>query len=390
MNQEMTDRQYWLNVLERIARPVLTALAEQQLKVSMPVEGAGELRDARKKYTYLEALGRTLAGVAPWLEQANVFGDEQKVRTEMAQLARRALHAGTDPTSPDFCNFSEGYQPIVDVAFLAHGILRAPNELWRKLEPTARHNIVNAMKATRSRKPHFNNWLLFAAMVETLLYKVGEDWDPMRIDYALRQHEQWYRGDGHYSDGPEFRWDYYNSFVIQPMLIDILRVASDASPEWKQFKAKVIKRAQRYAAIQERLISPEGTYPAIGRSLVYRFGAFQLLGQVALMKILPDGISAAQVRCALTTVIRRMIEAEGTFDDNGWLTIGFCGHQPGLGEEYISTGSLYLCLTGLLPLGLPPDDEFWASPPQKWTSQRMWSGQDVLPDQALDKEMNDG
>jgi hypothetical protein len=30
----------------------------------------------------------------------------------------------------------------------------------------------------------------------------------------LRQHEQWYRGDGIYGDGPEFDWDYYNSFVM--------------------------------------------------------------------------------------------------------------------------------------------------------------------------------
>ena len=33
-------------------------------------------------------------------------------------------------------NFTHGRQPVVDAAFLAHGILRAPNELWKKLAIT--------------------------------------------------------------------------------------------------------------------------------------------------------------------------------------------------------------------------------------------------------------
>ena len=34
----------------------------------------------------------------------------------------------------------------------------------------------------------------------------------------------------------------------------------------------------RYAAVQERLIAPDGTFPALGRSIAYRCGAFHLLG----------------------------------------------------------------------------------------------------------------
>ena len=82
-------------------------------------------------------------------------------------------------------------------------------------------------------------------------------------------------------------------------------------------------------------------------------------------------------------VIRRMIEAPGTFDDQGWLRIGFYRHQPSLGEGYISTGSLYLCTAALLPLGLPPDDAFWSAPPAPWTSQQIWSGQPLPADHAL-------
>ena len=98
---------------------------------------------------------------------------------------------------------------------------------------------------------------------------------------------------------------------------------------------------------------------------------------------LPDGVAPAQVRGALTAVIRRTLEAPGTFDADGWLRIGFCGHQPGVGETYISTGSLYLCAVALLPLGLAESDEFWSAPPQRWTSAKAWSGEPFAIDHAL-------
>ena len=79
----------------------------------------------------------------------------------------------------------------------------------------------------------------------------------MRVDYALRQHEQWYKGDGAYGDGPEFHWDYYNSFVIHPMLLDVLDACKrrDAGVEGAR-AARRARAAQRYAAVQERLIAP--------------------------------------------------------------------------------------------------------------------------------------
>ncbi|MCB0130177.1 MAG: DUF2264 domain-containing protein, partial [Caldilineaceae bacterium] len=133
------------------------------------------------------------------------------------------------------------------------------------------------------------------------------------------------------------------------------------------------------------LISPEGTFPAIGRSLAYRFGAFQVLAQMALRHDLPADVSPAQVRSALTAVIRRMMRAPGTFDDDGWLRIGFAGRQPAMGERYISTGSLYLCAAGLLPLGLPPTDPFWASPAALWSAQRIWAGENLPCDHHLER-----
>jgi hypothetical protein len=374
------DRASWVGHMQKLADPVLNNLAAETLKARMPVEQAPGAK--RESVTHLEALGRLIAGMAPWLELAPDNTDEGRLRARYAELARRAIDRAVDPASKDFLNFTRERQPLVDAAFLAQGVLRAPRALRDELAGTTRRNLVAALESSRITLPGFNNWLLFSATVEAALAKLGASWDRMRVDYALRQHDQWYKGDGAYGDGPEFHFDYYNSFVIHPMLLDVLDVFSGETPAWKDLATRELQRARRYAAVLERLIAPDGSFPPIGRSLAYRCGAMQLLAQAALKRMLPEGVSPAQVRGALTAVIRRTLDAPGTFDASGWLQIGFCGHQPGVGERYISTGSLYLCSVGLLPLGLPPADEFWSAPAQPWTSVRAWRGEEFPIDHA--------
>jgi hypothetical protein len=374
------DRDRWIAKLRQIADPVLDNLAAQTLRARMPLEQAAAAD--RRQVTHLEAFGRLLAGIAPWLELQTDTTAEGQSRDRYAAIARRALANAVDPGSRDFLNFASRGQPLVDAAFLAQGLLRAPRALKGALDAATLRNLVAALEATRATTPPFNNWLLFAAMVEAALAALDAKWDATRVEYAVRQHEQWYKGDGAYGDGPSFHWDYYNSFVIHPMLVDLAVALRERMPLLRDAAARIEERAKRYAAVQERLIGPDGSFPPIGRSLAYRCGAFHALAQSALRRALPDGVSPGQVRGALAAAIDRTLEAPGTFDADGWLRIGFCGHQPGVGETYISTGSLYLCSVAFLPLGLPPTDEFWSAPAQPWTSKRAWSGQSFPIDHA--------
>src|SRR5581483_8145949 len=84
------ERRYWLEVLQRIARPVLNNLAQRQLKIKMPIEARPTATD-RHKYSHLEALGRLLAGIAPWLELNSLTGAEERLRNAHAELARAAI-----------------------------------------------------------------------------------------------------------------------------------------------------------------------------------------------------------------------------------------------------------------------------------------------------------
>lgn len=378
------DRAYWLYVLQHLAHPVLSRLAQGRLKLEMPVESVPGWESERRKFAQLEIFGRLLSGIAPWLELSLASGEEETLRGQYAELARQCLDAATDPASPDFMNFNDGLQPLVDASYLALAILRAPNQLWFPLDSSVRGNILAALDATRSIPPYENNWLLFSAMIEAFFYWAGESWNSGPIEYGLARHEEWYKGDGTYGDGPFLHWDYYNSYVIHPYLVEILGWVGGQRSDWSEMRDRELGRARRYAKIQERLIANDGSFPSFGRSATYRFGAFHALAQSSLRRDLPSGISPAQVRAALTAVLRRTMQVPGNFDAQGWLTLGFAGHQVSIAENYVSTGSAYLCASALLPLGLGLDEEFWSAPAADWTQKKLWSGVDLAADRAED------
>jgi hypothetical protein len=383
----VNDRDYWIKTLTRISDPLLQNLAKQTLKQNMPVEAQPGRKDDRSKFTHLEAFGRLLAGIAPWLELGPDETTEGKLRKTYIDLTITCVENAVNPASKDYMNFGKTSitpsQSLVDAAFLAHGLIRAPKQIYGKLSPETKQQLLSALRLSRGVPPPYNNWLLFMSMVETMFLFFNEQYDIVRLDYATKKINEWYKGDGMYGDGENFHWDYYNSFVIHPMMLQAMQVMQSKGIVKKEAYEQTLKRAQRYAFIQERLIAADGTYPIIGRSICYRIGAFQALSQIALMKSLPAGVTPMQVRCALTAVMKKIFESPGNFDGNGWLQIGLAGHQLSLGEEYISTGSLYLASTGFLALGLPPEDEFWSGPATDWSAKKIWSGQDIHADHAL-------
>lgn len=384
--RRQSDREYWVGQLVRIAGPVFENLSCNTLRKNMPVEtnkGYNVPGNTRKDVTHLEALGRSFCGIAPWLNLGPDDSPEGKVRARMIDLVVKGISNAVDPESPDYMPFDgPDRQPLVDAAFFAQGLLRARDVIWPALDGLTRQRIVKELKASRKITPHNNNWTLFSATVEAALLEFTGEYETGPVDRAFESHKGWYKGDGWYGDGKDFHLDYYNSYVIQPMLADVSEVLKRHGKPWGDFYDVELPRLVRFAEQQEKLISPEGTYPLLGRSSGYRFGSFQILAQVSLMECLPEGIDPAQVRCALTAVMKRQL-AKGTFDKDGWLTLGWCGHQPGIAESYVSTGSAYLCTFIFLPLGLPADNPFWSAQAAQWSSQKAWNGQPLKTDHAI-------
>ncbi len=378
------DRAYWVKTLVKIADPVLSNLSRNTLKKNMPFESLSE-DPLRKDVSYLEAVGRTICGIAPWLELGTDNTEEGKLRVMYINKTVEGIKNAVNPASPDYLVFDNRHpQPLVDAAFLAQGLLRAPTQLWGNLDAVTKQRVITEFKRSRSIRPYESNWLLFASIVEAALLEFTGEYDSERLHNGVTRFcKDWYKGDAWYGDGANFHMDYYNSLVIHPMLTDVLILLKKHNLDGAQYLDAQLKRMERFAVQQERFISPEGTYPVVGRSIVYRFGVFHALAQASLQQNLPEELPAAQVRCALTAVLKRQIEPSGNFDKNGWLRIGFTGSQIHMSEGYINTGSLYLCTAAMLPLGLPASHPFWHDPYMEWTTLKAWKGIDVGRDKAL-------
>lgn len=377
-----TDREFWLQELDKMVKPVLYNLAKDSLRIVMPQETSVHIdnKEHRIKVQYVEVLGRVLSGIAPWLQLEGGNEKEVALRKQYRDWAIQGLKNSLDSNAKDFMNYNIGGQQLVDASYVALALVRSP-WLWENLGKKHQELMVKSIATTRMFKPVFSNWLLFSAMNEAFFAKYGYNWDSMRVDYALQQLEQWYVGDGMYKDGTNYAFDYYNSYVIHPYLAGLVDIIGKKTNAYNAMFDKIKKRNERYAVIQERLINSDGTYPATGRSIVYRGGAFHHLADMALRKALPKQLHPAQVRGALSAVIKKTLESPTTYK-NGWLTIGLYGSQPNLGDFYNNQGSPYICSNIFLPLGLPDTDPFWSNPAEKWSAQKIWGGEDFPNDHS--------
>ena len=375
------DRIFWVSLLQKIAFPVLNNLARGSLKKNMPYESNS---DKERKFVYFEAFARVFNGIAPWLELGVDSSEEGRIREKYIYLTLKCITNSVNPNSKDYIFLVEPKQSLVDVALFAQGLLRAKNEIWLNLPMDIQARIIRELKNTRIIAPYENHWLLYTAIIEAALLEFTGECDKERLTYGVSKfRDDFYLGDAIYSDGEDFEIGYFNSLIIHPMLNDILTVMRKYGLQDGEFLDVQLMRSSRLASQLERVISPEGTYPLLGKSLAYRCGIFHLLSQAALLKILPRNINPAQVRSALTKVLRAQFGNNNNFDDDGWLIIGLNGYQKDIGENNINTGSLYMCCAAFLPLGLDNNDIFWTAPFVEWSSLKAWNGHEIQKDQSI-------
>ncbi len=376
------DRIFWVSTLQKIAYPVLNNLRKDSLKKNMPYESTSL---EGEKFAHLEAFARVFNGIAPWLELGTDSSQEGLAREKYIDLTLKAISNAVNPSSNDYIFVIEPKQPLVDIALFAQGLLRAKNQIWMNLPIEVQAKIIDELKNTRIIAPYENHWLLFTSIIEATLLEFTGECDKERLVYGVQKfRDELYVGDSIYSDGEDFGLDYYNSLVIHPMLNDILVVMRKYGLSEGEFLDVQLMRSSRHAALLERIISPEGTYPLVGKSLAYRCGIFHLLSQAALLKILPRNINPTQVRSALTKVLKCQFKGNNNFDSAGWLIVGLNGSQIDISETNINTGSLYMCCSIFLALGLDFNDQFWTDSSTQWTSLKAWNGHQILPDQAID------
>lgn len=375
---KQSDREYWTSQAYKMAQPVLENMAQGKLQQNMLTEFSPSFDNRNRKVVYMETFGRLMAGIAPWLALPDDATAESRQRKQLREWALASYRNAVDPTSPDYLCWGVSGQNLVDAAYIAESFLRAYDTLWQPLDTLTKQRYFKEFQKLRRIDPPYTNWLLFSSVIESFLAKAGGGYDEFRVNMACRKVEEWYVGDGWYADGPTFAFDYYSSYVFHAMYLETLQAMIDAKMntriDYSKYHERALKRAQKYAIILERFISPEGTFPVIGRSTPYRLAAMQPLALLAWYQKMPKELTNGQVRAALTQVMHRMFDHQQNYNQKGFLTIGFCGSQPETGDWYTNNGSLYMTSLAFMPLGLPANHPFWTDAPQPWTQVKAWNG----------------
>lgn len=382
---QQSDRQYWCSLAYKMAQPVLENMAKGELQKNMQTEFSPNFDNRNRKVLYMECFGRLMAGVAPWLTLPDDATAEGKQRKQLREWALASYKNAVDPQNPDYLCWGIGGQNLVDAAYIAESFLRAYDTLWKPLDEVTKKRYLTEFAKLRHIDPPYTNWLLFSSTIESFMAKAGGDFDEFRINSACRKVEEWYVGDGWYADGPSFAFDYYSSYVFHPMYLETLQAMVDAKVnsrlDYQKYYNRELKRCQKYSIILERFISPEGTFPAFGRSIPYRMATMQPLALMAWYQKLPKDLSNGQVRAALAKVLHRMFDQQNNFNEKGYLSIGFCGNsQKNVADWYTNNGSLYMTTLAFMPLGLPADHPFWTDAAQPWTQVKAWNNQQFPKD----------
>ena len=98
---QASTRDLWLDYMDRVAGPVLSNLATGMLKQDMPVALSPNIDnpDNRKNVAFLEAFGRTLCGISPWLNGEGGSSGETAMRNRYREWALKSIANAVDPVS---------------------------------------------------------------------------------------------------------------------------------------------------------------------------------------------------------------------------------------------------------------------------------------------------
>lgn len=380
VNAKENNREYWCQLAYKMAQPVLENMSKGELQKNMLTEFSPSFDNRNRKVVYMECFGRLMAGISPWLALPDDGTKEGKMRSQLREWALKSYKNAVDPDSPDYLCWGISGQNLVDAAYIAESFLRAYDTFWTPLDEVTKQRYITEFKKLRSIDPPYTNWLLFSSVIESFMAKAGaKDYDQYRVNSTCRKMEEWYVGDGWFADGPVFAFDYYTSYVFHAMYLETLQAMIDARQntrlDYQKYYDRELQRAQKFAIVLERFISPEGTFPVFGRSIPYRMAALQPLALMAWYGKLPKDLSNGQVNAALTKSLHRMFDQQENFNKGGYLTIGFCGSQPDVADWYTNNGSLYMTSLVFMPLGLDANHPFWTDAPQPWTQVKAWNGE---------------
>ncbi|TQJ90778.1 DUF2264 domain-containing protein [Streptomyces sp. SLBN-31] len=349
--------------------------------------------DARSPYTgytrahWEAAADALLAAVEPYASEGGALyhlpGDRQswsgRLSDGLEGYARTLLLAAFRRDETALQRYAEGLaagtagvwprvedrgQPLVEAASVALALRLTRPLLWDRLDDGVRQRAAAWLGDALTADAWPCNWELFPVTVGGFLDEIGYETAASRkaIDHGLARIEDWYLGDGWYTDGDGRKFDYYNGWAMH--LYPVLHAWLADDPRLLElYGGRLSRHLEDYA----RLFGGDGAPMHQGRSLTYRFATTAPVWLGALCGRTP--LSPGETRRLASGALKYFLE-RGAVDERGLLTLGWHGPDPAVLQGYSGPASPYWASKGFVGLLLPPDHPVWTAPEEPGPAER--------------------
>ena len=303
----------------------------------------------------LEGFSRSFIIAGIWLQtsancQINVAGET----VDVADFYREGLLAGTNPDHPEYWGKIYNYsQAIVECASIAWSLYLSQTQIWKQYSDAEKEQVAKYLIQGNRVRCHHNNWLLFPAIINTVLRALGMPYSQKVIERNMRACTAMYLGEGWYRDGRINQIDYYNAWGFHYYFLMWAILAGDLQPDLAQ-----IHRSRMQAFMQNfrYFFSEEGSVPGLGRSMTYRLA---YLAPIALgLKLNCIEQELGEIKTICNTTLKFFFEREILTEDN-LLSPGYLRQAPRLLEYYSCAASSYWAAKAFHLLLLPESHPFW-------------------------------
>lgn len=294
----------------------------------------------------LEGFSRILWGLVPlWYNGESTILDEHVLD---------GIRHGSDREDSEYWgDYPDGVQAFVEMAPFGYGLLLTPARIWTPLSIQERKNFNQWLMQINKHKISDNNWLFFRVLVNCGLMKNGGEYDSAQLETDLNRIDEFYLGEGWYSDGPTRQVDYYIGFAMHFYGLIYSKVMWEEDPVRA---ARYRERAVRFAEDYIYWFGDHGEALPYGRSLSYRFAQVSFWSALAYCE---EPVFSWGVLKGIINRHFRYWFSQPILDCENKLTVGYAYPNLAVGEGYNSPNGVYWAFKSLLILALPEDHAFW-------------------------------
>jgi hypothetical protein len=290
-----------------------------------------------------------------------IAGVQGKGCEELIERYARGVANGANPDHPEaWLRLTPRSQQMVEAAAIAVALHETREWIWDRLDTRAQEHVAEWLGGFNGSTTHDNNWRLFQVVSEQFLASVGAPYSQEDIDGGLDRIEDWYVGDGWYSDGDGQNFDNYIGWAMHLYPGLWTRMAATTPGAAYEDRLKVYReRLSLFLEDAVHLVGNDGAPIYQGRSLTYRMAAATPYWMGAVLDATP--LSPGQTRRLCSGIARHFVQ-HGVPDERGLLTLGWYDTFLPTTQQYSGPGSPYWASKGFMGLVLPPEHPVWTDP----------------------------